>query len=122
MKTKAKSWIVLVALAVGATACSDLTFEGGGPVSITLTATPTTVATGTDVTFTYDIAGEFLDGVTLDYGDGAADTAYAQGAQSAHGKFVHAYDASGSFTAIGVVYDGRQGPDSATVVIQVTGG
>jgi len=120
--TRAKAWTAMLAVVLGAAACSDLTFEGGGPVSITLTATPTTVATGADVTFTYDLKGEFLDGVTLDFGDGAADTAFAPGAQSAHGSFVHAYDAAGAFTAIGVAYDGRQGPDSATVVIQVTGG
>jgi len=121
VKTGAKVCAVILAAVAGSAACSDLAY-GGGPVSITLTADRTTAAVGQDVTFTYDVTGELLDGVTVEFGDGVADTMLTGGAQTARGRFIHAYGASGSFTALGVVYDNRLGRDSATVVVQVTGG
>lgn len=111
-----------LAVAVGAAACNEITFEGGGPISLTLAVDKTTAAKGQDVTFTYAATGELIEGVTLDFGDGVADTAFTLGAQSASGRFVHAYSAAGTFRAVGVAYDSRQGPDSVQVVIQVTEG
>lgn len=122
MKRRAKSWAAVLAVIALSAACSDVTFEGGGPVSISLTADRASAVVGQDVTFTYDVTGELLDRVTIEYGDGVADTIVTNGAQSAHGRAVHAYDTAGSFTVLGVAYDGVQGPDSATVAIQVTGG
>lgn len=122
MNIRTSIWAAALAAAVWAAACSSITFEGGGPVSLTLTADRTTVAKGQDVTFTYDAVGQLLEGVTLDYGDGDVDTVFTLNAQAASGRFVHAYSAAGTFTAVGVAHDSYQGPDSARVVIQVTGG
>lgn len=123
MNRKAAAWVAAIAAVVaGAGACSNVTFEGGGPVSIELTADRTTAKTGQDVNFLADAVGAILDGIVLAYGDGEADTLFTSGSQTAHGRFVHAYEATGTFSVVGTVYDGRQGPASDTVVIQVTGG
>ncbi len=39
-------WAAALAAVVGAVACSDITFEGGGPITLTLTADRTTAAKG----------------------------------------------------------------------------
>jgi hypothetical protein len=103
-------------------ACSDTTFEGGGPVSIELSVDRTTARTGQDVTFTYDAKGTVLTGVIVEFGDGATDTMDTAGAQKAHGRFIHAYRTVGTFTAVGTAYDASQGPATDQVVVQVTGG
>ena len=121
MNTRTRIGAAALVAALGAVACSEITFEGGGPITLTLTADRTTAAKGQDVTFTYDVTGELIEGVTLDFGDGDVDTTFTLSAQSASGRFVHAYSAAGTFTAVGVAHDSRQGPDSARVVIQVTG-
>ncbi len=119
----AKWWAAALTVALAASAgCSDVTFEGGSPVTISLSADRATASVGENVLFVYDARGSILDGVTVAYGDGVADTAYTSGALSARGEFLHAYGLSGSFTAVGVVYDAVQGSDTATVVIQVTEG
>jgi len=102
-------------------ACSDTTFETGGPVSIELTADRTTARTGEDVRFTFEAEGSALSGVIIDYGDGVADTMSTHGAREARGQFVHAYVVVGTFTAVGTAIDAREGPAADGVVIQVTG-
>jgi hypothetical protein len=121
MSRRATAWAA-IALAVAAAACSEVTFEGGGPVSITLNADKTTAKVGQNVLFSFDAVGSILDGVTLDYGDAVADTMYTLGSVTAHGQFLHAYTAAGTYRAIGTAWDARQGPASDTVVIQITGG
>ncbi|NJD19978.1 MAG: hypothetical protein FIA95_11950 [Gemmatimonadetes bacterium] len=111
-----------VALAAVLAACSDVTFEGGGPLTIKLIADRTTASVGQNVTFDFDATGSILDGVVVDYGDGVADTMYTSGAMSAHGQFLHAYSAAGTYNAVATVFDAVQGQDSATVAIRITGG
>lgn len=114
-------WTAILAMvAVGA--CSDVTVEGGGPVSITLISDRTTATTGQNITFDFDATGTILDGVIVTYGDGLADTVYASGAMGAHGQFLHAYESAGTFAAVGTAYDAIRGQASDTVVVQITGG
>jgi len=121
MSTRAAVWAAVAAVALGATACSEATFEGGAPVRIDLTADRTSAKVGQNITFTFNAYGSILDGVIVAYGDGIADTLYTAGAMSARGQFLHAYENAGTFTAVGTVWDGRQGPASDTLVIQITG-
>jgi len=43
-------------------ACSNVTFEGGGPISIEPSADRTTVPTGVQVNFTYNVKGTYIGG------------------------------------------------------------
>ena len=113
--------VLAVIVVAGLAACSDITFQGGGPVTIKLTANKTTVPAGGSVTFSYEVKGTYLDGVVIDYGDGAADTAFTVGAQAASGTFGHAFELPGSYTVIGRAEDGATGTATAEVVITVGG-
>lgn len=113
---------LLALLAVPAwLACSEVTFEGGGPLSFTLTADRTTAAPGDSITFSYNAVGSIIAGVVMDYGDGTADSLNTSGAQTASGRFVHAFSSAGSYTVVGTLIDNLQGPASDQVVVQVGG-
>lgn len=118
--SRARLLLGVLALACMA-ACSDITFVGGGPVTIKLTADRTAVVTGGMVTFAYDVKGTFLESVVLDYGDGAADSVFTVGSQTAAGTFSHAFALPGSFTVIGRAEDSATGTATAEVVITVGG-
>ena len=75
MKKTAVVWTAVIAMAAGA--CSEVSFEGGGPVSITLISDRTTATTGQNIAFDVEARGSILDGVIVDFGDGVADTMYA---------------------------------------------
>jgi hypothetical protein len=121
VKKNAAVWTAIIAM-VAAGACSEVTFEGGGPVSITLISDRTTATTGQNITFDFDASGSILDGVIITYGDGLADTLYTTGAMSAHGQVLHAYGSAGTFTAVGTAYDAVRGQAMDTVVVRITGG
>jgi len=104
------------------TACSDVVFEGGGPLRITLSAEPASPRAGQEARLSYDAIGSMLVGVIVDFGDGTADTVDTFGAQTASGYFLHTYQAPGTFTVIGSVYDNLQGPASSELTLQVTAG
>lgn len=101
-------------------ACSDVLFEGGGPLSITLSADKTTLVAGDTVSFSYDAVGTILQGVIMQYGDGVSDSVSTSGAQTVQGHFVHVYPTAGTFTATATVYDGQQGTESAQATLQVS--
>ena len=121
MKRNAAVWSAIIAVVV-AGACSEVTFEGGGPVSITLISDRATATTGQSIAFDFDAHGSILDGVIITYGDGLADTIYTSGSMTAHGQFLHAYESAGTFAAVGTAYDAVQGQAMDTVVVQITGG
>ncbi len=120
MKTISRA-VVATVLAAALGACTDVTFEGGGPLTFELTADRTTARTGQDVTFSFTAKGAALDGVIVAFGDGKADTMQTANATTASGRFVHAYATVGTFTAVGSVWDAQQGPATDQVVIQITG-
>lgn len=116
----AKLLLAVVALA-GLAACSDITFVGGGPVTIKLTANKTAVPAGGSVTFAYDVKGTYIEGVVIEYGDGAADTVYTVGSQTASGTFGHAFELPGSYTVVATAEDSATGVATAEVLITVGG-
>lgn len=121
MRRRVGVWVAAVALVVMG-ACREVTFEGGAPVSITLVSDRTTASIGQNITFDFDATGSILDGVIVTYGDGVADTVFTLGAMTAHGQFLYAYAAAGTFTAVGTAHDAIQGPATDTVIVQITGG
>lgn len=113
-------WTVCAVLCVAA--CSDITFTGGGPVTIQLSADKSSVPEGGTVTFTYSAKGTYLNGVVIDYGDGVADSVFTQGSQKADGVVSHEFALAGTYTVVGRAEDGATGTATAEVVIQVGGG
>ena len=103
-------------------ACSDITFVGGGPVTISLSADKSSVPEGGTVTFSYEAKGTYLSGVVFDYGDGVVDSVFTSGAQTAGGTVSHAFELAGSYTVVGRAEDSSTGTATAEVVIQVGGG
>jgi PKD repeat protein len=102
-------------------ACSDLSVEGGGTLSLVLTASDSSTAVGTEIQFNYDVRGTFLNGVILDYGDASSlDSIPTSGAQSARGRFLHTYDTPGEYQVTGTVEDAQQGSLSKHLTIEVS--
>lgn len=101
MRTRAR-W-TLVASVVALLACSEVTVEGGGPLTFSLTADQTTGSVGTELTFRYQAGGTALDGIVVEYGDGTADSVAAFGAQTASGFVTHAFAAAGTYVVEGRV-------------------
>jgi hypothetical protein len=111
---------VFVALLVCG-ACSEVTYGTGGPPVLTITPDRTTVPLGGAVNFEFSASGAILISVVMDYGDGSKDTRDTAGAQSASGRFVHAFGTAGTFTVVGTLLDNLQGPVQAEVQIVVGG-
>lgn len=109
-------------LAVALVACSEITFEGGGPATLTLTSDRASVGAGDQVTFSYDARGSILIGVIVAYGDGQADSVDLAGAQSASGRVFHAYQSAGSYTVVGTLLDNLQGSTTAELTVTVSAG
>lgn len=120
-----KRWggrIFVTLLAAVFPACSEVTVSGGQPVSLELAVDKAAATVGEDVSVAVAARGTSLNGVVVEYGDGAADSLAAFGAVSAQTTFVHQYAEPGTFVIRGRAEDGPTGTarDSATVVI--TGG
>jgi hypothetical protein len=102
-----------------ACACSDVTFEGGGELTFTLTADRTSAPVGTEVQFDYEASGTFISGVIIQYGDGALDSIPSNGAQSSAGVRRHAYTEAGEFLVIGRVEDAAKGALTEQITLQI---
>lgn len=113
--------MIMAMVALGASvACSDVTFEERGPVSLALTADRTSVGPGGVVTFSYEAVGSELASVTLDFGDGSSAVVNLSGAQTASGRVTHAFSAPGIYVVVGTLEDNVQGPTTDELVVTVT--
>lgn len=110
--------VVIAALA--AWACSDIKITGGQPLSFTLDADRTSAPTGVEIEFQFRATGTYLNGVILEYGDGAVDSIVMNGAQSASGRRKHAYDVAGPYQVIGTLEDAVEGPLTRQLSVEVT--
>lgn len=110
----------LAAVAVAATACDDVTVVENRPTEVVLTVTPTSAAVGDSITFRAEAQGSALAGVTLDFGDGTADTLMTQGPQTIGVTFGHRYAAAAEYEAVATVHEGVGRTDSDTVVVSVS--
>jgi len=106
---------VLVVLA----GCSDITYEGGGPLRVELTSVPTSATVDQTVEFTVAAWGSVLSRAIIAYGDGVADTVAASGAQSMSARRDHVFLAPGSYTVVATVEDVAQGTMTAEITIPV---
>jgi PKD repeat protein len=105
-------------LSVAAAAClEDVT--GTRPLTLDLDADVSTTTVGEEVTFTFAATGTRLTSVTLDFGDGGAETkAYAGGAVEVNDFAVHAYESAGTYDVVGRALD-SQGAVEDTLTITV---
>jgi len=110
--------VVLAALV--AWGCSDITVTGAKPLTFTLDADRTSAPTGVEIEFRFEATGSYLNGVILQYGDGAGDSIPMNGAQTASGHRRHAYDAAGQYQVIGVLEDASEGMRSDTLLVDIT--
>lgn len=110
-------------LASAMAACLDESITGTRPLSFSLTVSPSTALVGDSLTFDYDATGTAIYGVVFEYGDGVADTLFAQTSNEVErsGSIRYAYDTAGIFEVIGKVVTSI-GTRADTVEVQITAG
>jgi hypothetical protein len=91
------------------------------PTALTLTPDRTSAQTGQDFEFRYDAQGRSLAGLIIDYGDGGLDSIGLQGAVTATGGRVHAYETPGTYVVTGRLEEFLGGVVNAEVTVSVTG-
>lgn len=113
--------LTLAAVAAAVAACDDVTVVENRPTEVVLTATPTSGAVGDSISFRAEAQGSALAGVTLDFGDGTADTLTTQGPQTIGVTFGHRYAAPAEYEAVATVHEGVGRTHSDTVLISIAG-
>ncbi len=113
----------LLVTAVTLTACLDDSITGTRPLSFSLSVSPATAVVGDSVDFEYDATGTAIYGVVLAYGDGAADTIFAETSSEVQraGVMRYAYDEAGTFEVVGSVVTSI-GTRADTVQVEITDG
>jgi len=118
-----------LAIGIGMTlaAGSDSSTSTGRPLDVVLTASATSAAVGDSIVFVLSAQGGLLQGVAIEFGDGAADTTAAEGAVTVGVTRSHAYSEAGTYSAIGTAVDATnlglvEVKDTLEVVITAGGG
>jgi PKD repeat protein len=87
-------------LSVAVAACLD-DVTGTRPLTLDLDADVSTTTVGEEVTFTFAATGTRLTSVTLDFGDGNAETKPYTGIVEVNDFAVHTYGAADTYTVVG---------------------
>ena len=106
---------LLVGLAAAACWADE---ELGTPLAIELSG-PDEGRVGEELAVRYDVSGPQLVGIIFDWGDGAADSVPARGAQTASGSVRHSYAEAGTFTVTGRAEDFVDGFAEARIEIEI---
>lgn len=109
--------IALSAALVAAAACLD-SVTATRPLGVTISASPTSVLVGDTVQFDVTGQGTNVVAIIVAFGDGAADTLTYPAAVEVIDITKHAYDAPGSYEAVGTVL-ASNGQLSDQVVVTV---
>lgn len=122
MIRKATIFGLLITTAATA-ACLDDSITGTRPLSFSLSVSPGTALVGDSVDFEYEATGTAIRGVVLAYGDGVADTIFAETSNEVEraGVLRYAYDAAGTFEVVGSVVTSI-GTRADTVQVEITDG
>jgi hypothetical protein len=107
-----------VRASVGATDSNELTITANNAPQITVTASPTSVAENTPVTFTYNVTADTntaLRSVSIDFGDGQSQTL----GTNRSGSITHTYRGARTYVVEVEVVDanGERGTGSTAVVV-----
>ena len=92
--------------------------EVGTPLSIELTG-PGGGRVNQELSVHYEVTGRQLVGVIFEWGDGAADSVRARGAQTASGSVRHTFAEAGTFTVVGRAEDVVDGVAEARIEIDI---
>ena len=107
---------LLLAFAVAACWADE---ETGAPLAIELSG-PDAGQAGEEISVQYEVTGRQLVGIIFAWGDGAADSVPASGAQTASGSVRHTYTEAGGFTVTGRAEDLVEGFAEARVTIDIS--
>lgn len=110
--------LILLAGLVSAASCLNESVTGVRALSFSMTADPTTVAVGEEVTFRIEGTGTNIVAAIVDFGDGTADTLTYPAAVAVVDQTLHAYDEVGAYTAVGTLV-AQNGDDSDEVAVTV---
>ena len=102
MKVSPPTPTLFVALLLAVSGCLDDNITGTRPLTFSFSASPTTASVGQTITFSYEGTGTFIQGVIVEYGDGAIDSVFTPGSVvEVGGVLDHKYEATGTFQALG---------------------
>jgi len=102
MKVSPPTPTLFVALLLAASGCLDDNITGTRPLTFSFSASPTTTSVGQTITFSYEGTGTLIQGVIVEYGDGAIDSVFTPGTVvEVAGVLDHKYETTGTFQALG---------------------
>ena len=102
MKVSPSTPTLFIALLIAVSGCLDDSITGTRPLTFSFSADPTTASVGQTITFSYEGTGTFIQGVIVEYGDGAIDSVFTPGSVvEVGGVLDHEYETTGTFQALG---------------------
>lgn len=111
---------LLLLAAIASSACLDDSITGMRTLAVSMSTSPSAVATGETVTATVIAMGTGLQGILVDWGDGVVDSLSLSGTVvTAESAFDHDFAAAGSYTVIAVAED-QSGAIADTTTVDVT--
>jgi hypothetical protein len=110
---------VLLAVVLCAGACTGISGPDDVALAVELTASAATASIGSPITFRFEARGNSLEGVALDYGDGAVDSVATYLARTAAGNYPHGYGEPGAYRVLVTVVEtgGQRARDSVFVTV-----
>ena len=79
MKVSPSTPTLFIALLIAVSGCLDDSITGTRPLTFSFSASPTTASVGQTITFSYEGTGTLIQGVIVEYGDGAIDSVFTPG-------------------------------------------
>lgn len=106
-------------LTVFGAACSSSDITLGGPLTVTI-GSNSPVSLGDSLRLDYDVTGQSLAGMAINWGDAQIDSVGFLGAQTAGGSEYHLYDSAGTYTIQTIVFDQLQGTETTDLTVTIT--
>lgn len=102
MKVSPSTPTLFIALLIAISGCLDDSITGIRPLTFSFYADPITASVGQTITFSYEGTGTLIQGVIVEYGDGAIDSVFTPGSVvEVSGVLDHEYETTGTFQALG---------------------
>lgn len=99
-------------------ACSTSDITLGGPLTVIL-GSNSPVGVGDSLRLDYDVSGQSLAGMAINWGDLQIDSVGFLGAQTAGGSEYHVYDSAGTYTVQTIVFDQLQGTETTDLTVTI---
>lgn len=114
-----RSALVLIALMLAGSGCLDDSITGTRPLTFSFSADPTSASVGQTIIFSYQATGTRIQGIIVEFGDGAVDSVFTPGTVVlVSGTMEHEYTTAGAFEVVGRL-ETSQAFLSDTLTIQV---